>query len=95
MIAITAKQMIKEEMIGKYHELVKELVEKSCAEEGNVSYCSVQDREDKRIHMFLEIWKDQEAISIHNETEHFKRIIPQFAAMFAGPEEVILYDVVY
>ena len=95
MIAITAKQIIKEEMIGSYHELVKELVEKSRAEDGNVSYYSVQDREDKRIHMFIEIWKDQEAIDVHNETEHFKRIIPQFAEMFDGPEEVILRDVVY
>jgi quinol monooxygenase YgiN len=41
----------------------------------------------------MECWKDQEAIDIHNATEHFTRIVPQFAALFDGPEDVKLYTV--
>ncbi len=94
MITITAKQTIKADMIDRYHEMAKELVEKSRAEEGNVHYYSVQDRQDPRVHMFVEIWKDQAAIDKHNATEHFQRIVPQFAAMFDAEEVVSFYNVI-
>ena len=93
MIAIIAKQIIKKEALDQYQTLVTELVEKSRQEEGNVSYCNVQDREDERIRIFLEVWKDQEAIDIHGATEHFTRIIPQLGELFDGEEDVRLYDV--
>ncbi|MDO5547546.1 MAG: putative quinol monooxygenase [Eubacteriales bacterium] len=91
MIKIVAKQIIRKECIPQYQALAKELVEKSRAEEGNIAYSSNQSISDERIHCFIEIWKDQEAIDIHNATEHFTRIIPQFAEMFDGPEVVDLY----
>ena len=95
MIKIVARQVIRKDSIEKYHELVKELVEKSRAEEGNIAYTSNQSTADERVHCFLEIWKDQEAIDIHNATEHFTRIIPQLGELFDGPEMVDLYTEVY
>ena len=68
MIAIVARQIIKKSALAEYDALVKELVEKSRQEEGNVSYVNVQDREDERIRIFLELWKDQDAIDIHHAT---------------------------
>ena len=91
MITIIAKQIIRKDCIEQYHALAKELVEKSRAEEGNISYTSNQSIQDERIHCFIEVWKDQEAIDIHNATEHFTRIVPQFGVMFDGPEVVDLY----
>lgn len=91
MITIIAKQIIRKDCIEQYHALAKELVEKSRAEEGCISYTSNQSIQDERIHCFIEVWKDQEAIDIHNATEHFTRIVPQFGAMFDGPEVVDLY----
>ena len=32
---------------------------------------------------------------MHNATEHFTRIIPQFAEMFDGPETVDLYHEIF
>lgn len=93
MIAIVARQIIKKSALAEYDALVKELVEKSRQEEGNVSYVNVQDRDDERIRIFLELWKDQDAIDIHNATPHFTRIIPQLGELFDGPEDVKLYDV--
>ncbi|MCD8357169.1 MAG: antibiotic biosynthesis monooxygenase [Clostridia bacterium] len=91
MIKIVAKQIIRKECIEKYRELTKELVEKSSAEAGNITYTSNQSIADERVHCFIEIWKDQEAIDIHNASEHFQRIIPQLAELFDGPEVVDLY----
>lgn len=91
MIKIVAKQTIRKECIQKYRELTRELVEKSCAEAGNITYTSNQSIADERVHCFIEIWKDQEAIDIHNASEHFQRIIPQLAELFDAPEVVDLY----
>lgn len=91
MIKIVAKQVIRKDCIAKYRELTKELVEKSQAEAGNITYTSNQSTTDERVHCFIEIWKDQEAIDIHNASEHFQRIIPQLGELFDEPETVDLY----
>ena len=93
MIAIVAKHLIKTECLDTYHALAAELAAASKAEAGCVFYHSVQSGADPREHVFMECWKDQEAIDIHNATEHFTRIVPQFAALFDGPEDVKLYTV--
>lgn len=54
MIKITARQVIKKECIAKYRELTRELVAKSQAEEGNISYTSNQSISDERVHCFIE-----------------------------------------
>lgn len=91
MIKIIAKQIIRKDCIEQYHALAKELIACSREEEGNISYTSNQSIADERVHCFIEIWKDQQAIDIHNATEHFQRIVPQFAELFDGPETVDLY----
>ena len=91
MIKIIAKQIIKKKCLDQYHALADELVAASRKEEGCIAYSSNQSLADERVHCFMEIWKDQAAIDAHNATEHFTRIIPQFAQMFDGPEEVTLY----
>lgn len=93
MIVTIARQVIKPECMDAYHKLAQELVTKSVAEAGCVSYYSVQAEEDPRVHLFVECWKDQAAVDFHGATEHFTRIVPQFAAMFADAEVVTRYQV--
>ena len=93
MIITIARQVIKPACMDAYHALAQELVEKSVAEAGCVSYHSVQAEADARVHLFVECWKDQDAIDFHGATEHFTRIVPQFAAMFAEEEVVTRYQV--
>lgn len=93
MIAIVAKHLIRTECIETYHALAQELAAASQQEAGCVFYHSVQSEADPREHVFMECWKDRAAIDIHNATEHFTRIVPQFAALFDGPEDVKFYTV--
>lgn len=95
MIRIIAEHIIKKECIEQYHQLAEELVEKSRQEAGCVSYELEQSREDERVHAFVEVWAGQEAIDSHNDTEHFKRIIPQLGQLFDGPESVKTYHKVF
>ena len=91
MIKIVAKMMVREDAIDRFHALAKELVEKSRAEEGNVSYSLNQSTADRKVHAFIEIWKDQAAIDAHNQTEHFTTILPKLAELTTEPQPVDLF----
>ena len=76
MIKIVAKSLIREDQVEAFKEVVKELVEKSSAEEGNVFYSINVSRDNPRLFAFIEGWRDQEALDRHNASEHFQRIVP-------------------
>lgn len=91
MIKITAKLIVKEEKIDEFQKLAGELVQKSRAEEGNVSYSLNQSIQDPKIHCFIEIWKDEGAVESHNASEHFTRILPQLGVMGEAPADIQLF----
>ena len=95
MIKIIAKITVKEELIKDFQETARELVEKSSAEEGNVSYSLNQNIKNPQEHVFVEIWKSQEAIESHNASEHFTGIFPKLATMAEGETSVELYTDVF
>ena len=92
MIKIVAKCPVQAEKVEAFKAMAKELVEKSAAEDGNVYYTLNADKNDPTLLAFMECWKDQEAIDIHGETEHFTRILPQLAAMCTGDMMVETYN---
>ena len=91
MIKIVARSTVRPECIEEYQSLARELVERSQAEEGNISYTLNQSTRDPRVHCFLEIWKDQQAIDLHNASEHFTRIVPQLRPMRESSDPVELF----
>lgn len=93
MIKIIARNTVLEGKKEEFISLVKELVEKSRAEEGNISYDLWEDIKNPNVLTFIEEWKDQRAIEIHNATEHFTRIVPQIHELVeAEGSEVRLYS---
>lgn len=91
MIKTIARHVIKEAYIDQYQALAKELVNETRKESGCIAYCLNQNPADKRIHCFMEAFKDQTAVETHGASAHFKRIVPQFAEMFDEPELVEQY----
>lgn len=91
MIKIVAKIVVKEDKIPEFQETARELVERSQAEEGNISYTLNQSIQNKCQHAFIEIWKDDEAIEKHNASEHFTVILPKLGEMASEPMSVDLY----
>ena len=91
MIKIVAKMFVKPECVEDFKAQAKELVQKSAAEEGNVSYTLNQSTSDPCALAFIEFWKDQAAIESHNASEHFRRILPLLGAMCAKPPAVDLF----
>lgn len=91
MIKIVAKMMVREDCIDQFQALAQELVEQSRAEAGNVSYSLNQSTEDKCLHCFIEIWKDQDSIDRHNASAHFTDILPKLEELTSEPQPVDLF----
>ena len=81
MIKVVAKLKVKSENLETFINLAKTLIEKSRAESGNVSYTLNQHLEEPITVAFIETWKDQQAIDIHNATEHYTTIFPKLRAL--------------
>lgn len=91
MIKIVAKSVIEDDKKEIYLQLSKELIEKSRKEQGCISYGLFQDINNDFICTFIEEWQDQKSIELHNNSEHFKRIVPLLAELRRGKGEVNLY----
>ncbi len=90
MIKIVAKNTLKDGKKAEFIKTAQELIAKSRAEEGNISYSLFEDVNDEKIVAFIEEWKDLKAIEFHNNTEHFKRIVPMLGEL-REKSEVNLY----
>jgi len=76
MIKIVAKGFFHEGKTDEAIKLYEELVEKSRNEEGCISYYLFQDKKVETILTIIEEWESEEALQVHQNTEHFKRIVP-------------------
>lgn len=90
MIKIVAKNTIKKENKADFINTAKELIEKSRTEEGCISY-TLNESLDGKYLTFIEEWKDEESIEMHNNLEHFKSIVPKLSQFKEGDMDVILY----
>lgn len=64
---ITAKEAYQQDILKALHAVV----DGTRKEEGNVSYDLHQDTKNPLKYTIIEVWKSQEAIDSHNQTEHF------------------------
>lgn len=90
MIKIVAKNIVKEENKSKFIEAAKELIIKSRKEEGCISY-NLYESIDGKCLTFIEEWKDEKAVEIHNNSEHFKSIVPKLNELAEGDTDAVLY----
>lgn len=90
MIKIVAKSSVKNENKAKFIEAANELIQKSRKEEGCISY-NLYESVDGKYLTFIEEWKDEKAIESHNNSDHFKAIVPKLAELVDGSMDVALY----
>ncbi|MCT4564129.1 MAG: antibiotic biosynthesis monooxygenase [Maledivibacter sp.] len=91
MIKIVAKNKIKEGKREEFINAAKELIKKSQAEEGCISYELYEDIGDSHTLTFIESWKDKESIDKHNSSAHFTAIVP-ILGQFIEEKDVRLYS---
>lgn len=91
MIAICAPIVLKEGSLEQALEAVTPMIEKSREEPGNISYQLFQSIDDPNMVMFIEMWKDSDAIEQHGATEHYKQGLASVSEFVAEPKPFTHY----
>ena len=90
-IKVVARDRLKPECREEAFKLLKELIEATRKEAGNISYQYCQDIQDPDAYAMIECWESEEALQAHMKSDHFTRIIPQLGAMTAEPSRLEVY----
>lgn len=94
MITIVAKKTIKQGKTKEFKELVEKLINESRNEAGCIAYNLYEDINNSNILTFIEEWKSEEDIKLHNGTDHYTSIVPKLAELQEGKTEVNLYKMI-
>ncbi|MBP5165740.1 MAG: antibiotic biosynthesis monooxygenase [Oscillospiraceae bacterium] len=92
MIKVVAKSKIKPECTEQYKTVVKELIEETRKEAGNISYTLNVSKSDEYLYAMIEVWEDQKSLDAHLASEHFRRIIPQLGPLTEGGSPLEIYE---
>ena len=89
---ISAQVFIKPEKVDAFLAATKDLIEKSRAEEGCISYSLYQDPHDKTKFLFFEEWKNQAAVDFHFSTDHFVNFGATLEDCASAPAVITIFD---
>ena len=89
-ITLTAKLTIKEDKADEFEKIMKAIVPKVRAEEGNITYTMLRSKKDPRVFLFFEEYADQAAIEAHGK--HLGELGLNFAEYFDGPPVAEYYE---
>jgi len=89
---ISAQVFIKPEKVDAFLALTEDLIEKSRAEAGCISYSLYQDPHDRTKFLFFEEWKNQAAVDYHFSTEHFINFGKALEEMASAPPIITIFD---
>ena len=93
MIKVTACSTIKEESVGEYLVVAKELVEKTNAlDPGCVKYELCRDVNDPLRFVMLEEWENQSLLDEHLKSSHFVELIPKLRSFASKPSELTILE---
>ena len=84
MLCTYAKCLVKPQNIQAFLTLANTLVDASRLEPGNVSYELCQAPEPDNCFAFVEKWKDQQAVALHLNSEHFNVLIQRISPLLEG-----------
>jgi quinol monooxygenase YgiN len=92
MISVIAKMPMKEDKVEEAIEAVKEMMKGVSTEEGTLSYSLNRDRKNPNILVFIERYKDNDALKTHSSTDHFKAFSAKVPGFIAGKPEITVME---
>lgn len=92
MIITHAHMQIKPEQEEAFLKEVHYLIAITRTEEGNISYELMKSTEQEYRYTMVELWKDMEAVGIHNTSEHFTAFIQKAREFLAAPLDAKLFN---
>jgi quinol monooxygenase YgiN len=95
MIGIIATIKVQDGKGSEFEGVFNALAEQVRANEpGNVLYQLTKSRADGNTYKVLELYKDQDALTHHGQTEYFRAAGPKMGPCLAGRPEIELLDTV-
>lgn len=91
MISVIAKLPIKADMVDEAVEVVKGLVSKVAEEEGCLLYTLNIDKNNPNVLVFMERYKDGEALKFHSSTPYFQEFFGKVAGYLDGEPEITTF----
>ena len=93
MLVLLVTVRVKPEYLSEFLPAAKENATHAVADEpGCLRFDIVQDRDDKHLFRFYEVYKDDAALAAHRQMPHFKKYIEASAAWMAVPVENAMGD---
>lgn len=88
MLCVYATCMVKPQYVDSFLTLANTLIDASRNEAGNVAYHLCQSKENQYHYAFVEQWKDQLAMDLHLNAEHFRVLLPRISALLEQEMEI-------
>jgi len=95
MISVIAKLPIKEDKVDEAVAAIKELVKDVAKEEGTLLYTLNRDSKNPNTLVFMERYKDKDALNAHSATPHFKVFFAKSGAWLSGKPEVVFMEEIF
>jgi quinol monooxygenase YgiN len=89
-ISVVAKIKVKEGRMDEFMDLVSELMEGVAEEEGCLLYTANTVKEDPNLVVFMERYRDKEALGVHGQTPHFTEFFSKAGELLDGPPEMTI-----
>ena len=92
-IGVIAAIRIQDGKAAEFEAFFGELAKQVRANEpGNLAYQLTKSRTEPNLYKVLELYADQDALTLHGGTEYFKAAGPKFGTVLAGRPEIEYLD---
>jgi len=92
-IGVVATLKVQEGKNTEFEAIFTELAAQVRAnEKGNLAYSLTRSRTDPNTYKVLELYADQDALTLHGQTEYFKAAGPKLGPCLAGRPEIEYLD---
>jgi quinol monooxygenase YgiN len=83
-LTVVAKVVAKRGAVEQVRGELLKLIEPTRHEQGCIAYTLHQDNDDPAIFIFHEIWQDQDCLSAHIKSDHFKSYVNAVDGLLEG-----------
>ena len=92
MISLFVKIPLKEGKAAEFTEAFKVIAAEVAKEEGNFLYSLNFAKDAPDTAIIMERYKDQDALTAHSKSDHYKAFGPKIAGLVAGAPEIMIMD---
>jgi quinol monooxygenase YgiN len=95
MISVIAKLPVKPDKVDEAVEAIKALMTDVAKEEGTLLYTLCKAKETPNVLVFMERYKDNDALKFHSSTPHFKAFSGKLRDFLEGKPDISIMEEIH